>query len=142
MQVVTLVRNIITDAGIFGVLKGTELVTLELNWRDNKRQVSCIPAGVYHCEHKASPKYGLCYHVNDVPNRSNILIHSANFAGLASKGQRADLQGCIAIGLRKGELYEQPALLDSRAGVKAFVKLMNKQPFELRIVEDYNDGSN
>ena len=137
MQIVNLVRNIITDAGVFGYLEGMNLVTLELNWRDNRRQVSCIPSGEYICVWKASPKYGLCYHVNDVPSRSNILIHPANFAGLSSKGQRADLQGCIALGLRKGVLYGQPALLDSRAGVKAFVKLMNKQPFKLRIMEKY-----
>ena len=136
-NIVTLRRTTSTHAGLFGVLSPTGLVSLELNWRDNKRQVSCIPAGEYNCIWKASPKFGMCYHVTDVPGRSNILIHAANFAGLVSLGQRADLQGCIALGLRKGELYGQPALLDSRAGVKAFVKAMNKQPFKLRIVEEY-----
>ena len=120
------------------MLSPTGLVSLELNWRDNKRQVSCIPAGEYNCVWKASPNFGMCYHVTDVPGRSHILIHAANFAGLVSLGQRADLQGCIAIGMRSGELYGQPALLESKRGVKAFVAAMAKQPFILKIEDAYD----
>ena len=137
-NIVTLRRTTSTQAGLFGTLSPTGLVSLELNWRDNKRQVSCIPAGEYNCVWKASPNFGMCYHVTDVPGRSHILIHAANFAGLVSLGQRADLQGCIALGMRSGELYGQPALLESKRGVKAFVTAMAKQPFILKIEDAYD----
>jgi len=37
-----------------------------------------------------SPKFGMCWHVNDVPNRTHILIHAGNTA--------RDVVGCVAVG--------------------------------------------
>lgn len=138
MKTVTLVRNKNSVAGLFGELSVLGLHTLELNWRENKRKVSCIPAGSYTCVFKASPKYGMCYHVLDVPNRSAILIHAANFAGLVSEGQRADLEGCIAFGKSTGELYGQPALLQSKAAIREFIRFMEKESFILEVVDAYD----
>lgn len=138
MKTVKLVRTTSTEAGLFGNLSVLGLHSIELNWRDNKRKVSCIPAGSYNCAFKASPKYGMCYHVLDVPNRSAILIHAANFAGLVSNGQRADLEGCIALGKATGELYGQPALLQSKVAVREFIRYMKKAPFILEIIDAYD----
>jgi hypothetical protein len=55
--------------------------TIELPWLDNKRKVSCIPAGTEkHKDHVM---------VMNVPGRDGILIHPANDA-------LRELMGCIA----------------------------------------------
>ena len=64
--------------------------TLELPWLENKIQVSCIPKGTYKVTTRTSPKYGLHYHIQDVPNRSFILIHHGNYY--------TDILGCILVG--------------------------------------------
>lgn len=76
-----------------------ECKTLELAWKENEKQVSCIPEGIYNVVPRTSPKYKEHLHVTEVPNRSLILFHHANFAG--SKNPRtghSDLRGCIAVG--------------------------------------------
>ena len=72
-----------------------ECVTLELPWRQNRPQVSCIPAGTYQIGFKFSPHLG--YRVPlvlGVPDRSEIEMHIANSA--------KDIRGCIGVGLTKG----------------------------------------
>lgn len=64
--------------------------TVELPWKDNQRNISCIPPGKYPGELRTSEKYGLHVHIKKVPNRSYILIHPANFV--------RQLRGCIAPG--------------------------------------------
>ena len=68
-----------------------ECRTLELPDRDNQLRISCIPEGEYWVEKRNSPKYGDHFHILDVPNRSYILIHNANYV--------RQLLGCIAVGL-------------------------------------------
>ena len=138
MKTITLTRTTNTSAGVLGKLSVLNLHTIELNWRENKRKVSCIPTGTYVCEFKASPKFGMCDHVLNVPDRSAILIHAANFAGLVSLGQRADLEGCIAFGTSTGELYGQPAVLNSKAAIREFVRFMKKEKFTLEVIDAYD----
>lgn len=64
--------------------------TVELPWKDNQRNISCIPPGKYPGELRTSEKYGLHVHIKEVPDRSYILIHPANFV--------RQLRGCIAPG--------------------------------------------
>ena len=67
-----------------------ECFTLELPWKDNQRRVSCIPEGEYKAIKHHSPKFGNSVWIQDVPNRSEILIHPANYV--------RQLLGCIAVG--------------------------------------------
>lgn len=64
--------------------------TLELPWRNNEKQVSCIPKGIYKVQKRNSPKYGAHFHILDVPNRSFILIHHGNYF--------TDILGCVLVG--------------------------------------------
>jgi len=64
--------------------------SLELPNKDNKRRVSCIPEGMYKARKHNSPKHGLSLWLQDVPNRSEILIHKGNY--------HSDILGCIIIG--------------------------------------------
>src|SRR5690606_17712920 len=63
--------------------------TIELPWRNNRRNKSCIPEGRYHLRLLSSARFGMRICVEGVPDRSGILIHAANKAA-------AELRGCIA----------------------------------------------
>lgn len=65
--------------------------SLELPWLDNQRNISCIPKGAYKARKHNSPKFGESLWIQDVPNRSEILIHKGNFY--------TDILGCILIGI-------------------------------------------
>jgi hypothetical protein len=134
-----LTREMTTDEGTFGTLTLSRgghfmsLATLELPWKNNQRNISCIPEGVYKTILVASPRFGRVYGVQDVPNRSSILIHAGNFAGDTSKGYRSDVAGCILVGLRQGSLFNQRALMDSKAALSAMLSWCNGMWFELTI---------
>jgi hypothetical protein len=85
-----------------------QVKTLELPYLENHKNISCIPPGEYKCERITSVKFGLCFVVNDVPDRSNILFHVGNYASekmVLEKAIMRDLKkidtlGCILPGLR------------------------------------------
>lgn len=60
--------------------------TIELPWKENQSRVSCIPEGRYQLTKRYSLRF--CWHllVNNVVNRSYILIHAFNDAVKESKG--------------------------------------------------------
>ena len=64
-----------------------------------------------------------------------IEIHSANFAGDASKGYISQLLGCIALGLSVGVLNGQLAVLNSKGAIADFEAKQNKEDFQLTIKE-------
>jgi hypothetical protein len=130
-----------SDEGTFGVLSfgGQTVYSLELPWRDNRRQKSCIPFGSYRCTLVQSPKFGRVYEVTNVPGRSAVLIHPANFGGDADLGYTTHLQGCIApcerIGLMQNKAGRmQRAGLVSRPAVSRLMSWAAGQPFELEIL--------
>lgn len=73
-----------------GEKKVLECKTLELPWKDNKRNESCIPVGAYLVKKVISPTFGECFEVTSVEERSAILIHAGNF--------KRDTRGCILPG--------------------------------------------
>jgi hypothetical protein len=138
MKDVFLIRTVTSDQGTEGFLTQLETGffcrTLELPWRDNKRSISCIPAGKYVVKIRQSNKYGKIYWVTKVPDRSWILIHSGNWAGDTEKGFKTHVQGCILLGRKHGYLAEQRAVLTSRPTVKEFMRKMNYESFKLNVV--------
>ena len=65
------------------------MYSIELPWKENLAQVSCIPEGRYELVKRWSPKFNRHLHVMNVSQRENILIHPANDA-------MHELKGCIA----------------------------------------------
>ena len=63
--------------------------SIELPWRNNQPQVSCIPEGNYALKRRNSDHLGWHLLLMEVPNRELILIHPANNA-------QKELKGCIA----------------------------------------------
>lgn len=90
-------------------------MTLELPWKDNKPDVSCIPAGTYEVVRYASPSHGYdVFLVKGVPGRSYIEIHKGNTV--------ADTHGCIVVGRRFGMVGDQHGVTDSALAFDALMK--------------------
>lgn len=125
--VIDIVRVAQGDHGTFGVLllDGKAFcVTLELPWRSNQRNVSCIPARPYRCQRIHSTRFGNAFLVRDAPNRSHILFHVGNTVG--------DTSGCILLGQRFGDQM----ILDSRKAFNAFMTALDgRETFKLTIKE-------
>lgn len=122
MKRLTILRGESTDQGTFGAgTMGDRLwAFLELPWRDNKPDISCVPPGVYLAQKIVSPHFGRdVYVLRDVPGRSAIEIHPANWGGDTAKGYHSDLRGCAAPGKQRGLLtppgspWTQQAVLQS-----------------------------
>lgn len=117
------------EDGTFGVLLDDKIpfaVTLEKQWKDNKRFISCIPNGNYLCKRVVSPKFGEVFQVMDVPNRGNILFHKGNL--------EADTEGCILIGEQFETLNGRTAILQSGKGFTEFMdRLKDINAFELKV---------
>ncbi|MBL4559386.1 MAG: hypothetical protein JKX79_00230 [Labilibaculum sp.] len=62
---------------------------IELPWLENKRSISCIPEGIYNLKPRFSEKFKHHLQLENVSDRSLILIHPANNA-------QKELRGCLA----------------------------------------------
>jgi len=130
MKLVTLQRSFASDKVTMGALQilGVDhppIFTLENPWKGNQRNVSCIPAGVYECVKHYGKKYHDVWRLENVENRSYILIHAGNTA--------KHTEGCILVGLAAGELNGDPAVLKSRPAVALLQEIFGDEPFTLEI---------
>lgn len=99
-------------------------MTLELPWRDNHMNVSCIPEGTYTCRRILSNHFGDTYEVCDVKYRSHILFHAGN--------KPADTEGCILTGesLAPGLPYIRSSKV---ALARLFAALEDVDEFQLEV---------
>ena len=129
---VTIVRIHSSKHGTLGVLLVDKMpigVTGEQDWENNKRNVSCIPTGVYLCHKVITPRHGKTFEVQNVPGRSAILFHKGNLPLEHS-------QGCILVAEQFGYLDGEPAVLASAKGYDEFMKKMEGvNSFVLTIIE-------
>jgi hypothetical protein len=127
-------RNAFTPWGTFGVLEFPtyeKFYTVERPWLDNEAYVSCIPDGVYELTKRHSPvvhrtsggEFPEGWEITDVPGRTFIMIHPANWMG--------DLAGCIGVGMdyritqnRSGEYA--PSVMNSRKAFQRVMELMDQ----------------
>tara|TARA_R100000655_G_scaffold40612_3_gene76402 strand:+ start:8236 stop:8649 length:414 start_codon:yes stop_codon:yes gene_type:complete len=102
--------------------------TLELPFKENKRNISCIPTGRYLVNTRTSSKYGDHFILEDVPNRDFILIHTANYY--------SQLRGCIAVGEGFSDINKDDSL-DVYSSKKTLQNLLKKAPegFDLIILD-------
>jgi len=128
-----------SDQGTKGlwVAPGFFAKILELPWRDNKQNISCISEGEYLCRFRISKKFGAVYHITDVEGRTWILTHAGNLAGDRDEGYETHSYGCILMGKYFGFLRGQVAVLLSRITLRKFVRKMNKEDFMLHVIKTY-----
>ena len=105
-----------------------EFRTLELSWKSNIRNISCIPKGTYKVVKRKSKKFKKHFHILDVKGREYILIHNGNYY--------TDIRGCVLIGddLRYLNQDNEIDVVNSRKTLKKLYKLLPNE-FELEIVE-------
>lgn len=134
---IKLIRDESSDQGTFGTIDfdGFRYETIELPWRGNQPMISCVMPGKYHCVWEMSPSKGHeTYRLVNVPGRTGVLIHSGNFAGDISRGLKSDFLGCIGLGIMRGNLDGQKAIISSRAAVAKFENALKREPFDLEII--------
>ena len=98
-----LIRDCFSEKSVLGKLYcNGEFIshTLELAWKNNQKNVSCIPRGEYKCKvrlaRESSSREYVHLIIEDVENRSYVLFHRGNVP--------SDSKGCILTGThRAGE---------------------------------------
>ena len=130
---VRLVRLRTGPQGTFGLLAVPGLdfphpaAAVECEWRDNERNVSCIPPGRYQCRMTPSPHFHRrLYLVLHVPDRYGIRLHPANFA--------RELRGCIAVGRHHARFPDGTwGVVNSASTLDAIHRALGGAPFILTI---------
>lgn len=120
-----------TPMGTFGRLSGLDIFTLEEPWRNNQRQISCIPEGRYRCKRIMSPKFGNVFEITNVSGRSHILIHKGNTID--------DVEGCVLVGNKLGVLGDRWAVLESRGAFDKFMAFV-REDSEFDLLITFNSG--
>ena len=114
--------------------------TLELPWIDNKKFISCIPAGDYIMRPWNSPKFGKVFYIESQYSsvvglnhgeRTHILFHTANMT--------SQLKGCIAIGTHLGYLTnknndQELSVLNSRDSMQNLLEELGDYDYRLTIL--------
>jgi hypothetical protein len=131
----TIIRDPSTEEGTFGTFSCLTFhcYSGELPWRDNKTGKSCIPAGTYKVVWTKTPKHGECYQLENVKDRTAILVHKGNWCGDVDRGWKSDVEGCLLLGNAIGTLVGQKALLSSKDAIARLVEHFDKEPWELTI---------
>lgn len=104
-------------------MEHSPIYTLELPWRENAADISCIPTGVYKVTPYSSEKHPNVYQVNDVINREFILLHDGN--------KLSDTLGCILSG--RGVDSTVPLVSHSDDAMDLIRQLVGKNEFTLTV---------
>jgi hypothetical protein len=105
---------------------------IERGDRNNQKNVSNIPAGTYPLVYEHSPKFGMCWEIKEVPNRSECKIHAANFWD--------QINGCIAPASFLGKLNSDGYYdaLSSGDALDRFNKALEGMENEVITITVYN----
>ena len=137
MNILTLKRVLSNDEATFGVMidedaKVPFCLTLELPWKDNRPNVSCIPSGEYLAKKTVRIRFGLTYEILQVPNRTDVLIHKGNFT--------SETLGCILLGesfedtlSKDGSKIATGVMSSGKAYSEFITRLKNAEYFKLVI---------
>lgn len=133
MEEIILERIASLPFGMFGRIDFGEktLYTVEREWKNNERMISCIPNGIYTCKRGFFNRGGYeTIEICDVPDRSHILFHIANFP--------RELNGCIGLGESIGIITTvrgpELGVINSRVAFNYFCdKMLSLTPFKLII---------
>lgn len=99
--------------------------TLELPDRGNQRNISRFPGGCYVVKKRYSSKHKYHYHIQDVLDRSYILIHTGNYV--------RQVEGCIMVGDGFYDINGD-GLLDVTSSRNTLNRLLNLAGDEFRLI--------
>jgi hypothetical protein len=93
--------------------------TLELAWKENQKNISCIPAGEYDARlrlpRESATRDYIHLLIKDVPNRDYILVHIGNTT--------KDTQGCILVGQSRKQHFVGNSTLAMELLIKEIINL-------------------
>lgn len=131
-------RTFSTSQGTAGKLYDDQgnliFVTMEREYLDNQKNVSCVHGGLYDLLPRTSPSQGDTYYLSnpqldvtldDPAGRTYIQIDIANRA--------SELLGCIAVGSGFGALRGEWSVTGSRMAKGALMLLLNGDNHQLEI---------
>lgn len=118
------------ETGTFGKIEIKDhyhppIFTLELPWKSNTKNISCIPMGTYDCVPHNSARFKNIYRLLDVPGRSGILIHIGNYL--------KEIEGCILPG--RGVDTQKYNTIHSTIAMNIIRGIMGGEDFKLKIIE-------
>ena len=125
-------RNDYATYGVFILNSQPLCMALELPWRDNQNDISCIPPGVYPCTLYNSPAHGEVYLLHEVPGRENVEIHPGNLD--------ENTLGCILPGLYCDDIWSDKdkrleyGVTSSKLAMNILKEKMGKDKFWLNVV--------
>lgn len=125
-------------------IDGHTFATLELPWRNNEPNKSCVMPGTYLCIFGTSPSFPQHYELQNVPSRDGIVLHAGTYAGDASMGYASQSKGCIFLGRAcvmpgpRGK--SQRALCLSKSAIATLNQWAAGLPFWLRIHDPLSDA--
>ncbi len=131
-KIVTITRNSDNGTETLGTLVAQNngatfsCSTLELPWKDNQHDISCIPKGTYQVS--MQPFHNtMMYELQGTAPRTAIYIHPGNYF--------KDVLGCILLGVHPTDINGdgQIDVTSSVLTVNSFIGFMGKTPFTLII---------
>ncbi|RZS93417.1 hypothetical protein EV197_1995 [Aquimarina brevivitae] len=111
----TIERKLTTAHCTLGYLIADDEVlcySLELPWKDNQNNISCIPEGTYDGILRYDKTDGWRIQLKDVPNRTGVQIHMGNYT--------SQIKGCILVG--KSASIDQCSVQNSAAAYQKLKK--------------------
>ena len=125
LTIIRLEMTEIVTRGVMLVDGSCKFVTLELPWRNNERNISCIPSGNYGLVPHSGAKYKDTFRVESVPDRGDIICpHIGNAA--------SDTQGCVLLGMQFSDFGIAPAVSYSSRAMGNF-RLLTAREDELSL---------
>ncbi len=103
------------------IFDGFSCSSLELPWRENAANISCIPAGIYPCIKIDSPSLGHCFEIAEVHDRTFVRGHIGNFTH--------QIKGCVVFGDSVKDI-DSNGILDVTNSRSTFKRLMDLLPNE------------
>lgn len=118
--------NLADESGEF------DMFILEDAWKDNKRNISCVPTGMYVCNYFNGKKFKDVWQLMAVPKRNAILIHAGNTTDATL--------GCLLTGNKHQTIGDVKYLLESKKALQRLKDFIGRDsskrlnPFLLNIV--------
>ena len=102
---------------------------LELPWKDNHPNISCVPTGEYELRLEWSSKFNReLYELKGVSGRSECKFHIAN--------RLHEIQGCISPGIMVRKIDNEYSVAQSTAAFNKFMMMMKGREKDLLIISN------
>lgn len=124
----------IPNIGTFGVMLDNNLpfcLSVEREWLNNQKNISCYPDGDYICKWVQSPKFGNTFEITNVPGRSELLFHKGNIF--------EDSHGCTVLGEQYEPVMGKYGVVSSGKAFEEFLKRtegVNEFLFHVRWIKE------